>query len=203
MVPGHYGADGKDVVLSEATIAAAWNVQGDPMRTAVVADVERLFGVSLPNAPNATRRAQALLALWAGPRSWLLIESALRNESALQKRPLALVDFDTMRDALNAGGGALFDVSVSRVAYAVRGAGAANVLAKSCPIDFDSRVFLPGHCAQSMLGRVNALYYRHVHAPAFTVMVARSLASDVWRGLCVAASTDGYDVEPSAAFEAD
>lgn len=198
--PGHYGGDGRDVVLSRALIATAWNVQADPARAsdaaAAEAERERLLGVALPLVPNTTQLADALLALWLGPRSWLLVESARRT-------PPALVDFEATRDALNAGGGALFDVSASRVAFSVRGALAGAILARSCPLDFDPRAFAAGHCAQSMLGRVAALFYRHAQAPAFTVMVARSLATDVWHALCVAAATEGYDVAAPAAFDAD
>lgn len=196
MVPGHYGSTGTDVVMFEATIAAAWNVQGDPARAPIVTGVQRLFDVSLPLVPNTTRRANALVAFWLGPRSWLLVESSLPG------RPAALAGFDARRDALNAGGGALFDVSASRVAYTIRGPHAAAVLARSCPLDLDPRAFAPGHCAQSVLGRVAALFYGHQETPAYTVMVARSMAVDVWRGLCLAAATDGYDVEAPAAFHA-
>ena len=196
MLPGHYGGAAIGTVIGAATIAAAWNVQGDPARSSVVADAMRLFGVSLPLIPNTARRAQALLVLWTGPRSWLLIDSGSGGQ------PAALVDYDAKRDGLNAGGGALFDVSASRVAFTIRGARAASVLATSCPLDFDARLFLPGQCAQSVFGRATALYYRHDPTPAFTVMVARSLAADVWRGLCVAAATDGYGVGLPAAFDA-
>lgn len=195
-IPGHYGASESAVTLSPATIAAAWNVQGDGARTTVVADVARLFGIALPVVPGDTARADALLALWLGPRSWLLVENSP------QQATRALAGFEAERDALNLGGAALFDVSASRVAYTIHGAGAATVLARSCPLDFDARAFAPGRCAQSMLGRVGALFYRHAQAPAFTVMVARSLAGDVWHALCVAAATDGYDVAAAAGFDA-
>ena len=195
MLPGHYGADANGTVIHAATLLAAWNLQGDPARASIVAAAPRLFGLTLPLVPNTARRVQALLALWTGPRSWLLIESAVSG------RPAALVDFDAKRDALNDAGGALFDVSASRVAFTIRGARADSVLASSCPLDFDSRAFPPGSCAQSVFGRVSALYFRHETTPGFTVMVARSLAADVWHALCVAAASEGYDVALPAAFE--
>ncbi len=195
-VPGHYGPSGAQVVLRAATLATVWNVQGDPARGSLVTDVARLFNVALPLVPNTTACTAAVAAMWIGPRSWLLIAGALGGPAN------ALVELNAKRDALNIGGGALFDVSASRVAYTLRGSNAAIVLARGCPLDFASRVFKPGDCAQSVFGHVNALIYRHVAMPAFTVMVARSLAADVWRGLCVAASTDGYDVQAPAPFDA-
>jgi sarcosine oxidase subunit gamma len=196
MTPGHYGAAGTDIILSETTITTAWNVQGDPARTSLVGEVERRFGVALPRVPNTTASADALLALWLGPRSWLLVEGRS------QAQRTAPSDFDAKRDAINGAGGALFDVTSSRVAYTLAGAQAPVVLARCCPLDFDARAFLPGHCAQSMLGRIGALFYRHAQTPAFTVMVARSLAADAWRALCVAAVTDGYDVKRPSPFDA-
>ena len=196
MLPGHYGAGASGTVMHPATLACAWNLQGDPARSSLVADARRLFGIALPLDPNTAQRSDALLALWTGPRSWLLIDGGASG------RAPALADFDAKRDTLNAGGGALFDVSASRVGFTIRGAHANSVLAASCPLDFDSRVFPPGSCAQSVFGRVSALYYRHVTAPGFSVMVARSLAADVWHALCVAAASQGYDVAPPAAFDA-
>ena len=180
-----------------ATLGAVWNVQGDPARTSFVADVQRLFGVALPLVANTGQRSDALLGLWIGPRSWLLIDG-----SNAPRHAAVLVDFDAKRDALNGNGAALFDVSASRVAFTIRGARASDVLAASCPLDFDARAFAPGACAQSVLGRSAALYYRHAATPGFTVMVARSIAADAWRLLCVAAASSGYDVGPPAAFDA-
>jgi sarcosine oxidase, subunit gamma len=192
---GHCGGDAADVALAEYSLATAWNVQGDPGRTSVAADVERLFAIALPLVPNTTRRASGVVALWLGPRSWLIVDEPARLRAAPR-------DFVACRDALNAGGGALFDVSASRVAHTIRGTGAPRVLARACPLDFDTRVFTPGQCAQSLLGRIGALFYRHAESPAFTVMVARSFAADAWGALCLAASTEGYDVAAPSPFDA-
>jgi sarcosine oxidase, subunit gamma len=186
--PGHYGAEAVGVTLSEAAMAAAWNVQGDPAQSAFVTGVQRLFDVPLPLVPNTTKRGDALIVLWLGPRSWLLVESSL------SRRPSTLTDFGFRRDALNALGGALFDVSASRVAYRIRGTRAATVLAKSCPLDFHPDAFPVGGCAQSVFGHVNALYYQQDAAPTFLMLVARSLARDVWRQLCQSSAQYGYDV---------
>lgn len=199
--PGHYGGAATDVALAERTLRAAWNVQGDPGRTSVAADVERLFGVALPVIPNTTRHANGLLALWLGPRSWLVVEAPPARSAVL--RDSVLRDYEATRDALNAGGGALFDVAASRVAHTISGSGAPRVLSRLCPLDFDARAFAPGHCAQSLLGRIGALFYRHAQSPAFTVMVARSFAADAWDALCRAALTDGYAVDVRSPFDAD
>jgi sarcosine oxidase subunit gamma len=185
--PGHYGPASTGVALAEATATAAWNAQGDAARPPFAEAARRLFGVVLPMAPNASARAGASTALWLGPTSWLLVTGDGR----------ALTDFAAKRDALIAAGGALFDLTASRVAWTVSGSRAAAVLAKHCPLDFHPRAFAEGACAQSVLGHVNALFYKRDAAPSFTLMVARSLARDVWRTLCVSAAQYGYDVLPA------
>ena len=186
--PGHYGVTGTAVTFMQATIASAWNVQGRAERKALLAEVETRFGVSLPAAPNTIARSDAVTALWLGPASWLLLG---RNEAPLS-------DFDASRAALNAAGGALFDVSDSRVAWTMSGTHAATVLAKGCPLDFHPGVFRAGMCAQSLLGHIGALFVKE--ADAFTVMVARSFARDVWHALTGAATQYGYEVLPPAPY---
>jgi sarcosine oxidase subunit gamma len=181
---GHYGASASTgVTLAEATIAGAWNVQGNAQRPEFAAAVRTLFALSLPARSNTAVREGALAALWLGPSSWLLVSP---DESMF-------ADFEAKRDALNAAGGALFDVSASRVGWTIGGKDARTVLNKGCPLDFDSRVFVEGMCAQSVFGRVNALFYRRP-GPEYTMLVPRSFARDAWRALCLSAAQYGYDV---------
>jgi len=188
--PGHYGAAGSAVLLSEATIATAWNVQGDGALASLRAEVQRIAGIALPSVANTASKGDGGVALWLGPQSWLLVAA----DAA------ALGDFAGARDALNAAGGALFDVSTSRVAYVVTGSRAADVLAAGCPLDFDPRVFSAGQCRQSLYGRIPALFYRHDQPPACTVLVARSFGHDSWHSLCTAAAPYGYTVRAAARF---
>lgn len=161
-------------IIGDVPIAAAWNLQGDVSRDAFASEVHARFGVALPTAPNSTARSGRLTTLWLGPRSWLLV--AHDHGSPLR-------DYAAARDALNATGAALFDVSASRVAFRVHGPHASAVLAGGCPLDFDARVFPAGSCAQSLFVRVNALIHKLDESPTFVVMVARSFARDVRRHL--------------------
>jgi len=187
---GHYGPPTTGATLTETSCAGAWNVQGDAHAPEFADEVRRLFDVALPLAPNTSTRTPALTALWLGPASWLLVVAG----------KTAPENFDARRDALNAVGGALFDVTASRVAWTIAGTHAATVLAKSCPLDFHPRAFPEGACAQSLFGPMNALVYRRAASPVFTLMVARSLARDAWLTLCRSAAPYGYDVLPPRFF---
>jgi sarcosine oxidase, subunit gamma len=186
--PGHYGAAGTGVAFEEGRIAAAWNVQGDPGRAPFVDEGQRLSGVALPLAPNTIAQTEAATVLWLGPMSWLL----------LARGATRFGDFDGKRDAMNAAGGALFDLSASRIAWTISGPDTATVLSKSCPLDFHPRAFPPGTCAQSLLGHVNAFFVND--AGAFRVMVARSFARHAWYALCESAAQYGYEVRPPAPY---
>jgi len=190
-VPGHYGAIASgELTLREATIAVAWNVQGDPARPALADAAQRLFGVALPTAPNTAARGDTWAALWQGPASWLVVAA---------RGPPQPLPFAPARAALNDAGGAVFDVSVARVGWTIAGPHAATVLAKGCPLDFHPRAFPVGSCAQSLFGHVNALFCRHGDG-AFTLLVARSFASDAWHALAATSAQYGYDVLPPRPF---
>jgi sarcosine oxidase subunit gamma len=177
------------VTFAETRFAAAWNIQGDPTRASLTDAAQRLFGLELPSAPNTTTQHGWLTALWLGPTSWLLVA----NDASL------VGGFAAQKDVVNGAGGALFDVTASSLAWTVGGPYAGIVLAKQCPLDFDERVFAVSACAQSVLGHVNALFYRR-DRESITVTVARSYARGVWRTLCQSAAQYGYDVLPALAF---
>jgi sarcosine oxidase subunit gamma len=176
-------ASASALTLAPVAIATAWNVQG----ARAAREAEGLLACTLPMKPNTTSTAPGVTVLWLGPESWLAVSGAP-----------ALGDYTVVRDALNAAGGALFDLSESRLAFRVAGPRARDVLASGCPLDFHPRAFAPGACAQSVFARVNALCYRH--GDAFILLVARSFGRDVWHGLCTAAAEFGYVTGPAAAW---
>jgi len=186
--PGHYGVEGTGVTFAEAMIATAWNVQGRVESGRFVDEVRARLDVTLPFAPNTIAKSDTVTALWLGPESWLLV-----SHNGAQR-----ADFDACRAVVNAAGGALFDVSDARAAWTISGTHAGAVLAKGCPLDFHARAFRAGTCAQSLLGHVNALFVKD--SDAFTVMVARSFARDVWHALSRSAAQYGYEVLPPAPY---
>ncbi len=187
----HYGAAGSSVFLSEATIATRVERAGRaPTRRRCAPKCSASQGSRCRAPPIRPARPQACVALWLGPQSWLLV--------AADADPLG--NFAAARDALNAAGGALFDVSASRVAYVIDGPRAVDVLATGCPLDFDPRLFGAGQCRQSLYGRVPALFYRQATTPACTLLVARSFARDTWHSLCMTAAPYGYTVRAAASF---
>lgn len=187
---------GPQLTLAPMSLSLVWNLQGDPARAGFMAEVERRFGMPAPTLANTASRGADATLLWIGPKSWLWV--AHPGAPA----PLTPADFERTRDALNRQGGALFDISAGRVAFCLRGEMATTVLAKGCPLDLHARAFAAGHCAQSVLGRVNALIYKRDEVPTFVVMVARSFEVDVRRSLCLSAEPDGVEIVSAVPFGA-
>ena len=109
---------------------------------------------------NGGRSGTWCIQRWLGPRSWLFAGRTILPDH----------HFDATRIALNAAGGALFDVSASYVAWMIAGEGAVRVLNRSCPLDLHPSTFPAGHCAQSTFGHINVLLYKSDARPAFIVM---------------------------------
>jgi sarcosine oxidase, subunit gamma len=173
--------DGDRLTLADTPIPVAWNVRGDPAYPAFLSAAQAVLGLALPTQPNTSIRRDATTLLWLGPRSWLCTAQS------------ASLDFDVARRALNDAGGALFDVSSSYVAWTIQGEASARVLNEGCPLDLHPNVFVPGQCAQSVFGHVNALIVRPDARVAYVVIVARSFAVDAWAHLRAAAAAEGYE----------
>jgi sarcosine oxidase subunit gamma len=169
------------ITFGEVPLTLAWNVRGDGAEPRFAEAANRLFGLALPLQPNTSARSDDAALLWMGPTSWMFVASSDPARPA----------FDDVRRALNDAGAALFDLSSSYVAWEVVGSAAARVLNRGCPLDLSPDVFPAGHCAQSLLGHVTALFHRPDESSTFIVVVARSYARDAWEFLRTAAMTEG------------
>ena len=192
--PGRYGVAGPvRVSLQPAATGTVWNLQGAVDNAAFVVRATSLWGVETLPAPHRVVSSATHRLMWVGPRSWLVLSLSPHAPAD----PAMQSEFSDSRNQLNAVGGALFDVSASRVGWTLRGPRALDLLASGCPLDLLHSVFTPDSCAQSLFGHVAALYHRHADGD-FTLYVARSFADDVWSALCASAAQYGYEVLPAA-----
>jgi sarcosine oxidase subunit gamma len=184
--------DAAGVTLADVELASVWNLRGNAADPAFAARAARLFGLRVQSEAMTSVRVDERTLLWLGPRSWLFVAASAVGDA----------DFDTARSAIHDANGALFDVSASYVAWTVSGARAARVVNRLCPLDLHRRSFVPGRCAQTLLGHIGALVYRPGESPEFIVMVARSLAAGAWHSLCTASQSEGYRVAARRPFHA-
>lgn len=169
-------------LLSERPFPTIVDLRGSADDSAFMNAVSAALGLTLPHDANTTARAGDLTALWLGPNEWWIIgqpEAPGGASSALAVR---------MAEALDGQRCAVIDVGESRTCIRISGRRARAVLQKGCPLDFHTRAFAPGQCAQSHLSKAPITIHLAAedetrNGPAFDLYVLRSFADYVWRWL--------------------
>jgi sarcosine oxidase subunit gamma len=186
----HLGLDGRardsrgeaGVAMAERPHRGIVNLRlerGDGAALAVFAET---FGFALPADANRTAGAGDVTALWLGPDEWWLIAPGPEPEAGPE---LA----ERVAGALAERFCAVTDVSESRTCIRISGPRARRVLQKGCPLDFHSRAFAAGACAQSILAKAGVTLHLFAdesadqagaEGPVFDIYVARSFAEYLW-----------------------
>ena len=109
--------------------------------------------------------------LGLGPDEWLVL-GPYGTQAAIER---------DLRDAIarDGGWGAVTDVSAARTTFVLGGLRAREVLATGCSLDLHPRVFAPGNCAQTDLGRANVVLHQVDDTPTYELLVAGSFAAYV------------------------
>ncbi len=159
---------GSDVRLAEIPFQAQLDLRADPADADLIGRLGAAIGVDLPTIPNrAVSSADgARHVLWLGPDEWLIVGAP---GTAAQTE-------EDLRAAVGAGRGAVVDVSANRTMLSLAGPLARGVLETSCSIDLHPRVFGPGSCAQTLVGRAGAILLQVSSEPDYRLLVRPSFA---------------------------
>ena len=101
----------------------------------------------LPLEPNTAWHDDHYAALWLGPDEWLILGPADAAGEIVTALETAFADVDR----------SVVDASANRVAIALTSEDRLDLLSHVCPLDLDPRVWSAGRCAQTMLGRAQAI----------------------------------------------
>ncbi len=148
--------------------------------------VQALLGIVLPHTPRLVTHRD-LTVLWSGPDRWLVV-------AAPEAPPQPALDV-RLREHLGALA-TVVDQSDGRVVLTVRGANAADALARLVGLDLHPRAFRPGDTALTLAAHIPVQLWQTDDAPHYALAVARSLADSLHDALCTAAA--GYGVELAA-----
>lgn len=168
--------DGKSCALSEVPFVEMLNLRGSPDDDRFRQAVLDVTGLALPTAPNTASLSAQRQLLWLGPDEWLLklgdgqgytMESALRT--ALQGQHCSVVQ-----------------VGDGNTTLTVKGAAAADLLSRGCPLDLHPRVFPAGALAQTHIAKAGATVLCLEATTSFELTVRRSFADYLFRWLCEA-----------------
>ncbi|WP_086559587.1 sarcosine oxidase subunit gamma [Streptomyces africanus] len=159
-------ASGGAIRLAELPFLTQIDVRLDPKGAAADA-VGLALGLPLPVDPGTVVRAGELTALWLGPDEWLVVGPP-GGRHDLESR---------IREAAGDEPVSVIDVSAQRTTLLITGPRARDLLAHGCSLDLHPRVFGPGRCAQTNLGRTQVvLVARDDPRAGFWVLVRSSFA---------------------------
>ncbi len=118
----------------------------------------------LPTTPNTAWEDGPRAAVWLGPDEWVILGPPGTGPTIVSELSAAL-------DGLHRS---IVDLSANRVALELSGPRAKEVLSKGCSLDLHPRSWLPGMCAQTMLGRAQVIL--HERSDTTGILVRPSFA---------------------------
>lgn len=176
--------DGASVTLGEQAFTDMLNIRGDAADATFVAAVQSATGLTLPLAANTASVGATGQLLWLGPDEWVL---KFPPSGAQYQHPSPAEAMETsLRAALAGLHVSLVPVGHGFTTLVLQGAGAADLLARGCPLDFHPRVFGAGAAAQSHVAKAGATLLCLAAGTHYELTVRRSFADYLYRWLCEA-----------------
>ena len=165
------------ITLAEAPFVGKVNIRGNADDPAFTATVVTVLGCQLPLDSNTVVSHAGYTVFWLGPNEWL-IHTPEDTEGDLVA---------ALRSALVGQHAAVTDVSDYYVVIRMRGAKAAEVLARACPLDFHDRAFPAGRCAQTVFAHATILLHK-IDEHSYDIQVRWTYAEYLWNYFSEAAA---------------
>jgi sarcosine oxidase, subunit gamma len=153
------------VRLVEEPFLTQVNVRVHPGSPAVVR-IEHALGLALPHVPNQVSGDDRWAGVWLGPDERLVVAPDGQADAIV----------DAVRTAIDDSLGSTVDVSANRTTLLLAGPMARGVLEKLCSLDLHPRMFGPGQCAQTLVGRTQVVLWQIGAEPAYRLLVRCSFA---------------------------
>ena len=174
--PAKLHADGRDCTLGEIPLVEMWNLRGNAGDTHFVHAVLQHTGLHLPLRANGASIDPRRQLLWLGPDERLL---KLRDGSG------DAIASD-LRTALQGHHCAVVEVGHGNTTLELKGTGAADLLARGCPLDLHERAFPTGAMAQSHIAKTGATVLCLHAGSDYELTLRRSFADYLFRWFCAA-----------------
>ena len=178
------------VEMGERPLLGMINLRAQKNDPVLSPAITKVLGLELPTDVNTVSgRIDGIYTLCLGPDEWLIVTPSNKEQILYSELTQALEQLHT---SINL-------VGESRTLIRLSGLYARNVLAKGCSVDLHPRVFKPGQCAQTILGRSDITVHQvadeaGTNAATYDIIVFRSFAEYVWTWLEDAAREYGVRV---------
>ena len=144
-------------------------LRGSAQDKKFLAAAKQHIGVSLPTKPCTAQDNGRVSALWMGPDNWLIIANETEEDPTL----------DSLKSGLTGHQCAVVDVSHSRAILLLTGPSSRAVLAKGCSLDFLSKSWKKGICANSLIANCDVTLWQKSAAQETYILVHNSFADYV------------------------
>jgi sarcosine oxidase subunit gamma len=168
--------DGRACTLGEIAFLDMFTLRGDAAEPRFVQAVLQHSGMHLPLRANTASIDPQRQLLWMGPDEWLLKVRDVHGEQIA----------GPLRTALAGVHSSVVDVGHGNTTLTVQGPGAADLLARGCPLDLHPRAFPAGSMAQSHIAKAGATVLCLASSTHYELTVRRSFADYLFRWLCAA-----------------
>ena len=170
--------DGRGCTLAEIPFDEMLDLRGKPGDARFAAAVLQGTGLHLAVRANSASIDPQRQLLWLGPDEWLF------KTRDGQGRAIA----SALRQTLQGTHSAVVEVGDGFTTLAVQGPGAADLLARGCPLDLHPRTFPAGALAQSHIAKANVTILCLHAGSDFELTVRRSFAQYLVEWLTAAGS---------------
>ena len=168
--------DGRECLLAEVPVMDIWTLRGDAGDARFVDAVLQATGMHLPLKANTVSIDPQRQLLWMGPDEWLLKTSDGQGDATGA----------ALRPALQGLHSAVVEVGHGNTTLSVKGVGAAELLARGCPLDLHVRAFPTGSLAQSHVAKANVTLLCLQAGTHYELTVRRSFADYLFHWLSAA-----------------
>ncbi len=173
--------DGRECAVREIALQQMFVVRGDASDAAFQSAVLQATGLHLPLRGNGASIDPARQLLWLGPDEWVF---KTRDGQGAQVAA-------ALQAALEGLHSAVVEVGDGFTTLSLQGYGAADLLARGCPLDLHARVFPQGALAQSHVAKANVTLLCLQAGTHYEVTVRRSFARYLFDWLCAASGEGG------------
>ena len=171
-------ADGRECLLAEVPLVDMWTLRGNAGDARFADAVLQATGMHLPLKANSASIDPQRQLLWMGPDEWLLKTGDGQGGAMVS----------ALSAALQGQHSAVVEVGHGNTTLSLKGPGAADLLARGCPLDLHVRAFPTGSLAQSHVAKANVTLLCLQAGTHYELTVRRSFASYLFEWLTAAGS---------------
>ena len=178
------------VEMGERPLLGMINLRAQKSDPVFLPTITKIPGLELPTEVNTVAEGiGGIYTLCLGPDEWLIVTPTNKEQKLYSE---LIQSLEQLHTSINL-------VGESRSVIRLSGLHAHSVLAKGCSVDLHPRVFKPGQCAQTILGRSDIIIHQVAHeaktnAATYDIIIFRSFAEYVWTWLEDAAREYGVRV---------